>query len=409
MDSKRRNRIIKSGFSRIKSYKLRTFFMMLGIIIGITALSLTLTLGNGIEKKIMQSVSKIFNSNNVVLTAEMIDEKGPQQKNDYPNATLKIADVEAIASQLTELVGFDYMDVLAEQSVSFSGQNAISNIKGCSETGEHIWNRPVSSGEFFSKEDVKSSKRVAVIGSKIANSLFQGQDPIGQQIRIANNPFQVIGVMESCGMDPHGMDLDEDIYVPITTFMDRVKNIDYIMAAKFEFENEEAGNKSVEQIRQIMRDRHSLTEGEADDFTMVTPSMVKQVVGNMTKIFKVLLPAIAIIALIAGGIVIVVLMSTSVNQRIKEIGLRKAIGATDSDIRLQFMAESVFIVIIGGIVGLILGLVLSKITSDKLNAIFYIPWQTIVAGILLPIVTGFLAGVLPANKAAKCQPVESLK
>jgi putative ABC transport system permease protein len=409
METQRRNRILKSGFSRIKSYKLRTFFMMLGIIIGIASLSLTLTLGNGIEKKIMQSVSKIFNSNNIVISAAMLDAKGPRKNIDFQNTSLKKADIEAIVSQLGNITAYDYLNVLQEQNVSFSGQNTISNIKACSETGEYIWNRPLSSGSFFTKEDVKSSKRYAVIGSKIAQALFSGQDPVGQQIRIANNPFQVIGVFEPRGMDPHGTDLDEDIFIPITTFMDRVNNVDYIMMAKFEFENEEAVGKSVEPIRQILRERHSLSKGESDDFAMITPALVKQVVDGMTKVFKVLLPAIAIISLLAGAIVIVVLMSTSVNQRIKEIGLRKALGATDFDIRLQFMAESVFIVLIGGIIGLILGLVLSKIMSNKLDAIFYIPWQTLVAGILLPIATGLFAGVLPANKAAKCQPVETLK
>jgi len=129
----------------------------------------------------------------------------------------------------------------------------------------------------------------------------------------------------------------------------------------------------------------------------------------MIKVFKVLLPAIAVISLLAGAIVIVVLMSTSVNQRVKEIGLRKAIGANAADIRLQFISESIIIVVIGGFIGLIIGLLLSKLVSQKLDAIFYIPWQTLVAGIVLPIITGLLAGVLPANKAAKYQPIDTLK
>ena len=129
----------------------------------------------------------------------------------------------------------------------------------------------------------------------------------------------------------------------------------------------------------------------------------------MIKLFKVLLPAIAAIALLAGGIVIIVLMTMSVNQRVKEIGLRKAIGAKNRDIRLQFLAESIVVVIMGGIIGLILGLVLSKLMSSKMDAIFYIPVQTILAGILLPVITGLIAGILPANKAAGYDPVNSLK
>jgi len=267
METQRRNRIIKSGFSRIKSYKLRTFFMMLGIIIGIAALSLTLTLGNGIEKKIMQNVSKIFNSNNIFVSAEMIDAKGPREKRNIQNATFKIADIEAIVSQVDGIVAYDYFNILQDQNVSYQGQNTLVTIHGCREIGESIWNRPVSSGSFFTKEDVKSSKRVVVIGSKVAKALFDGQDPIGQQIRIANNPFTVSGVFEPRGMDPHGSDMDEEVFVPISTFMNRITNVDYIMGAKFEFENEAMGAKAVEPIRKIIREQHALSDGEADDFS----------------------------------------------------------------------------------------------------------------------------------------------
>jgi putative ABC transport system permease protein len=409
MDTKRRNKIIKSALLRIKRYKLRTFFMMLGIIIGIAALSLTLTLGNGIEKKLMQNVSKIFNSNDIVVTAEMIDAKGPRQKGDLPNTTLKMEDVEAITNTVKGITAYDYLNLLKDQEVSYLGHNTQVTIQGCREVGEVVWKRPVSSGSFFTKEDVKSSKRVAVIGSKVAQLLFNGQDPINKQVRIANNPFQIIGVFEPRGMDPHGTDLDEEIYVPITTFMDRLTNIDYIMAAKFEFESQEMGERAVVPITQILRERHSLNGTEADDFTLITPAMVKNVIASMTSVFKVLLPIIALISLLAGGIVIVVLMSTSVNQRVKEIGLRKAVGANGSDIRMQFMTESVFIVLLGGLLGLLIGLILSKLVSQRIDAVFYIPWQTLAAGVLLPILTGMLAGVLPANKAAKYQPVEALK
>jgi putative ABC transport system permease protein len=383
--------------------------MMLGIIIGITALSLTLTIGNGIEKNILQAVSKLFNSNDIVVASEMIDAKGPRQRNDNPLATLKIEDVDAIAAELGNVVAYDYLNILTGQQVDFAGQIHLSNIKGCSERGEQVWNRTVSSGSFFTSEDVKSSKRVALLGVKVAASLFASDDPVGKQIRINNNPFTVIGVLDTRGMDPHGMDMDEDVLVPITTFMNRINNIDYIMSAKFEFASEAEGEKAIEPIRSILRERHAIKEGEPDDFTLLTPALVRQVIGNMTRVFKVLLPAIAIISLLAGGIVIVVLMSVSVNQRVREIGLRKALGATQNDIRLQFMAESIFIVLVGGIAGMLLGLIISKIASNKLDAIFYIPWQTLAAGILLPLVTGLLAGIIPANKAASCHPVETLK
>ncbi len=382
---------------------------MLGIIIGISALTLTLTLGNGIEKKVMESVSRIFNNNNVVVSAEVIEAEGIRESETGPNGTLKIADAKAIANQVDGIVRYDYYHILPEQNIVYKQLNTVTTVKGCSEIGEIVWNRPVSSGEFFTAADVNSLKRVALIGSKVAAALFPGEDPLGKQIRIANAPYLVKGVLEERGTDPHGNDMDEDIYIPITTFMRRLANVDYILTAKFEFESQELAENSEDQIRTVLREQHAISKGEIDDFSILTPKQVGKIVAGMIKLFKVLLPAIAAIALLAGGIVIVVLMTMSVNQRIKEIGLRKAIGAKNSDIRLQFLAESTVVVIIGGVIGLIIGLALSKLMSDKMGAIFYIPVQTILAGTILPVLTGLIAGILPANKAAKYNPVDSLK
>lgn len=409
MENSNTQRIIKSGLRVINRYKLRTFFMMLGIIIGITALTLTLTLGNGIEKKIRTNVARIFNNNNVLVTSEMIEAKGIRETEKGPNATLKIEDIDAIVSEVKGIVMYDYLQILPEQDIVYQQNNTTANIKGCREIGEQVWNRPVSSGEFFNHTDVNSSKRVALIGTKVAAALFPNENPVGKQIRIANSPYLVKGVLESKGSDPHGNDMDEEIYIPITTFMRRLANVDFIMGSKFEFENQQMGQEAESQIRSILRERHAISEGEIDDFSILTPKQVNEIISGMTKLFKVLLPAIAAISLLAGGIVIITLMSMSVNQRVKEIGLRKAIGAKNSDIRLQFMAESIAVVIIGGLVGLIIGLILSKLMSAKMSADFYIPIQTILAGLVLPLITGFLAGILPANKAAKCNPVETLK
>ena len=189
----------------------------------------------------------------------------------------------------------------------------------------------------------------------------------------------------------------------------RVANVDYIMGLKFEFENSELSISAEPVVRNILRERHSLSTGEADDFNILTPVQVQNIIDEMIKVFKVLLPAIAAIALLAGAIVIIVLMNMSVNQRTKEIGLRKAIGAKDADISTQFLAESIAVVLIGGIIGLILGLTFSKIASDKMDATFYIPFQTVIVGIIVPILTGLIAGIIPAKKAAKLKPVESMK
>lgn len=321
MKNSNKQRIIKSGLRVISRYKLRTFFMMLGVIIGITALTLTLTLGNGIEKKIMESVSRVFNNRNVVVSAEMIEAEGIRETEAGPNASLKIEDIKAIANQVDGIVMYDYLQILPEQTIISKQSNTVATVRGCSEIGEFIWNRPVLSGEFFNKSDVNSSKRVAMLGAKVAASLFPNDDPVGKQIRIANNPYIVKGVLEERGVDPHGSDMDEEIFIPITTFMRRLANVDFIMGAKFEFESQEMAVNSEDEIRTMLRQLHSISDGEADDFSILTTKQASKIIAGMTKVFKVLLPAIAAIALLAGGIVIVTLMSMSVNQRIKEIGL----------------------------------------------------------------------------------------
>lgn len=409
MFNRRSRRIIHSGLRIMNRAKLRTFLMMLSIIIGIKALTLTINLGSGIEKKIMDNVGRFVKPNNIIVLSEKFEAKGIRESENGPNTALKIEDVEAIVKQTGNINTYDYMQVLPEKEVNYSGVNYFTKVKGCRPIGEEIWNKPVKQGRFFDESELKDSKRVAVLGPKIAKILFKNEDPIGKQFKLCNIPFTVIGIAEAQGSDPHGRDLDDEMYIPITTLMRRVANIDYIMAAKFEFQDGDQIVSGESAITDILRQRHALAAGEPNDFNLMTPIHVKKVVASMVKLFNVLLPAIAAIALLAGAIVIIVLMSIGVNQRVKEIGLRKAIGAKDSDIRLQFIAESIAIVLIGGFIGMTVGLVVSKIVSARLNATFYISMETIIVGIILPILIGLISGIIPARKAAKLNPIDSMK
>lgn len=409
MNNLKYKRIVYSGLRMLTRNKLRTFFMMLGIIIGITALTLTLTIGNGVEKKILANVARFVKPNNIMISSEKIQAEGLRESENGPNTTLKIQDIEALAHQIDGVYAYDYLFILPEKEVSRGSTNHFTTIKGCQPQGEQLWNKRIANGRFFDESELKNSSRVAILGPDVAEILFGDSDPIDQKFQLGDAQFTVIGISEVQGSDPHGSNLDDEIVIPITTLMRRVANVDYIMAAKLVFESEEESIASEEAVRSILREQHSLTEGEADDFTLMTPVQVKALVAEMVKVFKVLLPSISAIALLAGAIVIMVLMSMSVNQRIKEVGLRKALGAKNRDISMQFMAESVAVVLIGGLIGLIFGLLASKGLSGKLNADFYIPVQSIVVGISLSLITGFIAGIVPARKAARQNPVETLK
>lgn len=409
MANSKHSRIIHSGLRMLSKNKLRTFFMMLGVIIGIAALTITLTIGNGIEKKIFDNVARFIQPNNVVITSEAIAAEGLREDESGPNTSLKIADAEALVEQLGNVTDYDYLFMMPETEMSYNGINHFSTVKGCRTQGEELWNKRVIRGRFFDKSELKGSKRVAIIGKNLANKLFGEEDPIGKQFRLSGNNFTVIGLSEPQGSDPHGNDLDDEAVIPVTTLMRRVANVDYIQAVKLVFVSEQEAAEAEATVRNILRERHAIAEGNPDDFTMMTPVQVKAMVAEMTKVFKVLLPAISGIALLAAVIVIMVLMGMAVNQRIREVGLRKAIGAKNTDISWQFMAEIIAVVLAGGLIGLIFGFLASKGMSDKLNATFYVPIQTIVVGIVLSIITGVVAGVFPARKAAKQNPVKSLK
>ncbi len=408
MDHIRNHRIIFNSMKMIIKLKWKSFFMGLGVFIGIAALTMTLTVGNGIEKKIMDNVNRFVNPRNIVIIADQIEVEGIRSGESGQNTKLKMSDAEAIADKVEGIVIYDYMYFI-QKEVSYSGRNYFTNIKGCRIEGEKIWNKPVETGRFFNQTELNSSKRVAVIGPKLAKKLFMDENPLGKQFRIANIPFDIIGVARAQGADPHGNDLDEEIYIPLTTMMRRVANVDFVNGIKFEFENSALSTAAIPEVRSVLRSIHDLTEGEKDDFTLITPVFVKEFVAKIVRVFKVLMPAVSVIVLLAAAIVVMALMNMTVKQRTREIGIRKALGATNKDINMQFMTENLIIVLSGGIAGIVVGLGLSWIFSTKLNAVFYIPVDALLIGSGLSFVVGLFTGIIPAKKAARMHPVEAIK
>jgi putative ABC transport system permease protein len=219
----------------------------------------------------------------------------------------------------------------------------------------------------------------------------------------------VKGVLEPKGVDPHGNDMDLDVIVPITTMMKRVMNVDYISMVKIIVTDENKMDEIVTGITSVLNERHHISGTDESDFMIITPTFVKENIRKMTRVFTVLLPIISLIALLAAGIVIVVLMLMSANERISEIGLRKAVGARSKDILFQFLIEVSSTSILGGIIGVTIGLVCFKIFASFMQLSFSIPWQIYVLGTILPVLVGITAGIFPAKKAAKYNPVEALR
>lgn len=402
-----KSKIINSSFRILTRNKLNTFFMILGSVIGIAAISLTFSMGKGAEKQITEKVNNLFNPNNILITSERVELKSGRSSESVQN-NLKIEDIEAIINEVQGITMYDVIQVTPEKDVIYGNKNISTAINGGTAEGELVWRRGVISGEYFTKADEKGSARVALIGTKIAKKLFENSNPVGAQIRIGSVIFTVKGVLEAKGIDPHGTDLDMNVIVPITTLMNRLMNVDYIAGAKLEVEDASRTEAIAIEVKSVLRERHSLNKDEADDFSMVTPVAVKEVIGKMNRIFTLFLPLISGIALIVGGVVIAIIMLMSVSRRVAEIGLRKALGARSNDILFQFLLEATAVSFLGGIIGLIIGLGGARLFLSSRGLEFFIPWETVLIGIIFPVFIGILAGFLPARKAAMMDPIGAL-
>ena len=422
----RTRRVVSSGLASLGRHKLRTFFMTLGTLIGVTALTVVVAYGRGTQEAVLENIGRMFSGSTILLSAGGGGMRGGPHSSG-PTTTLTLEDLDAIAASVGEVGLFDPVMMLSGREVIYEGASEELNILGHSENHGVVWNRDASRGAYLSREDVESSARVAVVGETTVRELFGGVDPIGEQIRIGNVPFEVIGVLSPAGVDPHGLDKDNEIHVPITTMMRRLMNVDYIMTAKLMVTGDADLDAVVLDIEDVLRERHALGPDEPNDFHMITPVQVEELVESSNRVFTLFLPLVAAISIIVGGIVVANLMLMSVNERRAEIGLRKAVGAKTRDIWTQFMFESASVTALGGVLALgvgfvglqVLGRVSStmpgaRIESAEAQAVgetisLGLPWEAAALGIGAAVLVGLIAGVAPARRAAELDPVQTLR
>ena len=381
--------------------------MILSVMIGIAALTVIISLGKGTEEKILSQVKKFFSSNTIMIVAG-----GGRMEPNRPIAfsgSLKLDDIQEIVQRIESITEWDAMLPSAGKESQANGNNVLVDLVGHMPSAESVHNFTVTEGRFFSETENRSLARVAVITPHARERLLGTSDPIGQMIKIDNVPFQVVGVIGPRGMDPHGTDKDNEILVPLNTMLRRVVNLDYIMLAKFKTSSDAVVETTAEQIKTILRERHSINQNEGDDFMVMTPIKVKELIANVTRTFNLYLPLLSLVSLLVGGIVIVNLMLISVNERVKEIGLRKAVGATSNDIAMQFLIEASSITVVSGIVGIVVGILLLTQIVKFMNVPFTISWGAVAACSVISALLGIAAGYFPAKRAASLSPIDSLR
>ncbi len=290
----------------------------------------------------------------------------------------------------------------------YGNQNWSTTCYGVNEDYEYIRNWPCSSGGFFTGQDMASANKVCLLGKTVVDRLFGSQEPLGEMVRIKNVPFRVIGVLSPKGSGMGG-DQDDCVLIPYTTAMERILNTTYLNQIMCSAVSEEKSQQAVEEITGLLRQRHNLLPNEENNFSIRSQADLAETASKTTVIFTIFLSAIACISLLVGGIGIMNIMLVSVTERIREIGIRLALGARGSDILMQFLTESVILSLLGGLIGILLGVLISK------GIAFFAHWNTVITlqsvllSFLFSAAVGVFFGFYPAFSASKLNPIDALR
>jgi len=386
--------------------KMRTMLTMLGIVIGVGAVIVMVAVGNGAQKQIEAQI-KNLGTNLIVVTPGSTAAGGASQGAQTFNR-LTVADADKIKSDATMLSAVSPVIVTRTQIITGKG-NWRTEINGVSTDYLTIRDWGVTSGDLFTDDDVRTKRKVAVLGATVVKNLFPDSDPVGSEVQLGHVPFTVVGVLAPKGQTSSGVDQDDIVLVPYTTAQDRLSGMVFLGQILASASSPRDMVAAQEEIRGIMRDSHGLLGGGADDFTVRDQTAIAQAATSTTSVMTGLLAAIASISLVVGGIGIMNIMLVSVTERTREIGIRMAVGARGSDVLTQFLVESVVMSLLGGVVGLALGFGGAAILGHVMG------WSTSTPLIAVVVATGFSAavgvffGYYPARKAAALDPIQALR
>ncbi len=407
--------LLRSSLRILLQNKVRSFLTMLGIMIGVSAVILIISVGSGAQSLIISQVEKV-GSNLIAVFPGNNDDKGPPVSVlGVVITTLTYDDIEAIqkpnrSPHIIAATGY----VRGSTTVTWNSEKADTTFVGVSASLPSVEDARVINGDFFSIEDEKTNQRVAVLGSDVARNLFDTEDPIGQFIKIEKQNFRIVGVMAERGAAGFS-NQDNQVYIPITTAQSLILGIKHVSFARAKVDSTDNIDAAMDDIHAILQDRHNIATGAPVDFDIRSQKQGAESLLAITNAIKFFLAAVAGIALIVGGIGIMNIMLVSVEERIREIGLRKAIGAKNNDILFQFLIEAIVVTSIAGIFGIILGVGVSFIISVGVklfgfdNWDFVIPVYSVILGLGVSSVIGLIFGVLPARRASQLNPIEALR
>jgi putative ABC transport system permease protein len=398
-------RIISQSLKAVKAFKLRTLFCLLSVSLGIASISVIVAATEGAYKKALEIVDR-FGPDAILVFGggEEARATGERMK------TITLDDIEAARQAFFSAYIVVPMTAMRDVTVSYRDKKYQTLIVGSTSDYSRVWTWPVVQGSDFTDEDVKGLRNVGLIGQFLARELFGEVDPVGKNVLVRRIPVQIVGVLSERGTTPSGDRLDDRIIIPITTLMRKLQNeTTYVSALRIRFYDQKNLNAYVEEVRSFLRERHKIPQGEPDDFTIISPKEIIKFLVALTGSLVIFLGVTGVISLVIAGFVLANLFLLSVRERTREIGIRRAAGAKKKDILLQFLGESVVITTLGGIIGLALALLSSKLLMYIAQFPIYFSWKAFAVGILLSWIVGIGFGLQPANRAANLKPIEAIR
>lgn len=396
--------LFQTALVSLLSNKVRSFLAMLGIIIGVSSVILLVAIGSGIKSFVVEQFEGL-GSNLITVLPGKVDFSGhggvgaATPVGGILSSKLSLDDVETILDKSQSVESANGI-VQFSQTVKYDNQQAVYFIVGTGQDYVATRNVELFQGEFISSSDVNSSRRVAVLGASVVESLFEGEEPIDKNITVGDLKYTVIGVFEETGAFG-GQNADEQVFIPVTAAFDQLgkKNLAFIQAKAT---SADSVKEAMAQIEDALLQNH-----KEEDFTIIDQQSILSTVSGVLQALTLGLSGIAAISLLVGGIGIMNIMLVSVTQRTREIGLRKALGATSTIILLQFLTESVVLCLIGGTIGLGIGVIGSLIIGKFIKTEITI--LSVVLALGVSTLVGIVFGVLPARQASKLSPIEALR
>jgi putative ABC transport system permease protein len=399
--------LLKIALRALIRNKMRAMLTMVGIVIGIASVIAMVSLGQSSSSGINEQISDM--GTNLIMVMRASQRQGGVNVGAGNVQSLTEKDVDAILRQ-AKYVSVATPVVSAGGQLVYGSNNWPGSIQGGNTNLLSIRKYEIESGMNFTEQDVKTAAKVCLVGQTVVDNLFtNGENPVGQTIRFGKIPFKIIGILAPKGQNQMGQDQDDIMITPYTTVQKRILAITYVHMIMVSAASEDVATAATDEITSILRTQHKLKAGQNDDFQVRTQQEILQMMSSVSDFLTVLLAAIASISLVVGGIGIMNIMYVTVTERTKEIGLRMSIGAHNRDILLQFLCESTILSFIGGLLGILLGLVISYVASSLLNWPFIVSVPAVGISFIVCATTGIFFGWYPAKKAAGLDPINALR